>query len=619
MNVLRTLRQIAVMAFAVTLSAWTSLAASMQSLPVDQIQPGMVGEGRTVFSGETVEPFKVTIKGVLRNFGPKKNLILAELEGGPLAETGVIAGMSGSPVFIDGKLIGAVAYSFPFSKEPIAGITPIDEMVEATETPGERRTAARLDFPLTPEKLSAVSPHPPRPIPVQGTSLVGVDGLKPYLGKLLAPIATPASLHGFSLESFEHIAPLMRSLGLEPLLGGAATPAVQATARSNESSSADTKLEDGGSIGVSLVRGDLDISAVGTLTHVDEETQSVYAFGHPLFNLGPIEYPMTRASVHLVLPSLMNSFKLASSGPVVGTWVQDRNTAIKGVLGTKPRMIPLSVDLKTSRNQDRSYQLEIVNDELFSPVLTYVSLISILQASEREFGSQTVKVSAWIEMENDRRVHIEDVFADQQSTLAASAMVAAPISYLMTNDFEKIRLRDIRVAIEAKETLQTAQLVRAWLDSDRVSPGGMLTLKLLLRGYRGEEMLRTVDVEVPENVGEGTLRLLVADAATVSSLERRQTQAQFVPRSLDQLVRALNNLRRNNRLYVRLSRPDQGGAIVAGEYLSSLPPSVMNVLKADQSSASYIPIQSSTLWEHELVTDYSITGSRVLEITVRNP
>ena len=602
---------------------------AIETLPVDEIEPGMVGEGHTVFNGENIETFKATILGVLRHYGPNQNLILAKLEGGPLSETGVIAGMSGSPVYIDGKLVGAVAYSFPFSKEAIAGITPIGEMIEATATPASRRRAARLDFPLTPERLQAVAPQGIRPVAIQGTSLSGVENLQPYLGKLLSPIATPASLNGFSPETFDIAAPLLRALGMEPLLGGAMLPLPRSQAGMGgaaplqlegvpTASSPEPGLKPGDAVGVGLITGDMDISATGTVTHVDPLTGAVYAFGHPLFNLGPIEYPMTRATVHLVLPSLYSSFKLSSSGPIVGTWLQDRHTAIKGTLGNKPRMIPMTVNVQTSRSQERSYRLSLVHDELFSPILAYISLMSILQTTERQFGTQTVKVSAWIAMDDDRRVHIEDIFANDQPSLSASAMAAAPLSYLMTNDFERVDVQSVDVSIEATETPETARLARAWLDTDRVAPGGTVPLKLLLRSYRGEEILETVDVEVPANVGEGTLRLLVADATTISRLERREAHDRFEPRNLEQLIRALNGLRRNNRLYVKLTRSDREGAIVAGEYLSSLPPSIMNVLQADRSSASYIPISSSTLWEYEVATDYSVTGARTLEITVGN-
>ena len=617
---------LALLFLATMVSVGAAAPLAVETMPVDHIQPGMVGEGHTVFNGETIETFKATILGVLRNYGPNQDLILAKLEGGPLSETGVIAGMSGSPVYIDGKLVGAVSYSFPFSKEAIAGITPIGEMIDATATPVSRRRAARLEFPLTPERLSAISPTGLRSVAIQGTSMTGVDRLQPYLGKLLSPIATPASLNGFSPETFDIAAPLLRALGMEPLLGGATvphpssqaglgttiTPQIEGTAGSAES------LEPGDAVGVGLITGDMDVSATGTVTYVDPLTGAVYAFGHPLFNLGPIEYPMRRANVHLVLPSLYSSFKLSSSGPVVGTWLQDRYTAIKGTLGNKPRMIPLTVQVQTSRSQERSYQLALVHDELFSPILAYISLSSILQTTERQFGTQTVKVTARINMDQNRRVQIEDVFANDQPALSAAAMAAVPISYLMTNDFEPVDIRSVEVGIEATESPETARLARAWLDTDRVAPGGTVSLKVLLRSYRGEEILKTVDVEIPSNVGEGKLSLLVADATTISGLEQREARDSFEPNNLDQLIRALNGLRKNNRLYVKLMRPNREGAIVAGEYLSSLPPSVMNILRADRSSASYIPISSSTLWEYEVVTDYSVTGARSLEITVGN-
>jgi hypothetical protein len=197
-------------------------------------------------------------------------------------------------------------------------------------------------------------------------------------------------------------------------------------------------------------------------------------------------------------------------------------------------------------------------------------------------------------------------------------MVAAPLAFLLTNDFQDVTLRDIRVEVEASEQPQTARLLRAWLESDEVSPGGTVGLKLLLRSYRGDETLESVDLTVPPHIRSGALRVMVADATTLSSVERREARQEFVPRDLDQLVRAINSLRKNNRLYVRLSRVNASGAIVAGEYLTSLPPSVINVLEGDPTSSGFIPLGSSTFWEHEIVTDYSVSGSQVLQLKVSN-
>jgi hypothetical protein len=600
--------------------AGVATPAQLEMLPVSRIQPGMEGVGFTVFAGNKIESFKAHILGVMYKYGPNQDLILAKLEGGPLAETGVIQGMSGSPVYIDDKLIGAVAFSFAFSKEPIAGITPIAEMIEATSTPAPARRAARMSFPLEPDKLEAAIPSRSRPVSIQGTSLTGVDLLKPYLGKTLSPIMNPASFHGFTQESLDHITPFLRKLGLEPLMGGATLPSGQSSEGQIDLSNVNTaSVRPGDAVGVGLITGDMNISATGTVTHVDSLTGAVYAFGHPLYNLGPIEYPMTFAEVHYVLPSVQTSFKISSTGQVVGTWRQDRLTGIKGIIGARPRMVPVNIEVKTSRGQDKKFSIEVVNDELFSPILTYASVLSVLQTTERDFGSQTVKVSALVTMDEDRRVIIDDVFAGQGSAMAAAAMVAAPMSFLMTNDFEKVQIREVDVEIEASESIDTARLVRAWLDTDQVAPGGSVPLKVLLRSYRGEETLERVNIDIPSNVEEGKLRLLVADANTISAIENRIMRSGFEPRNFSQLIRALNGLRKNNRLYVRLSRPGSGGAIVAGEYLSSLPPSVLNVLEADSSSASFIPIYSSTLWEYELATDFSVSGSRILELTVKNP
>ncbi len=612
------MRRISIATFAVV-ALFVSVGARavtppFEFIPIDEIRPGMVGEGRTVFSGDTIESFKVTIMGVLRNIGPNSSMILATLEGGPLAHTGVIAGMSGSPVYIDGKLIGAVAFAFPFAKDPIAGITPIQEMLDATATPTTRRAATPLEFPLTSGKLAAVAPQQLRPVPLQGVSMTGTHLLAPYLGRNLAPIATPASLLGFPAESFEVVAPLLRQLGMEPLMGGAVAPMGQAA---TGASLADDPLEPGDAVGVGLVTGDLQIAASGTVTHVDPDNGSVYAFGHPLFNLGPIEYPMTRSNVHLVLPSLMNSFKMASSGDTIGTWVQDRSTAIKGVLGIRPRMIPIEVSVATSRGEEKNYALEVVDDQLFSPVLTYASLIAILQTTERQFGSQTVKVSAWVETSNNGVVNVEDVFTDQQAAVSAAAMVAAPLAFLMNNDFEDVELEKVRVDVRATETSLTARVLRAWLDTDQVAPGGTVQLKILLKSYRGDEMLETVEVTIPPNAPPGPLKLMVADATTISAVERREARNAFVPKDMSQLVRAINALRKNNRLYVRLTRADAGGAIVDGEYMSSLPPSVLNVLESDESGSGYTPLRNSTLWEHELVTEYNVSGVRVLNLEVK--
>src|SRR5262245_58142762 len=343
------------------------LAGDTAQMSIDDIRPGMVGIGRTVFDGTRVEEFKVNILGVLENvIGPNRNLILAKLEGGPLAHTGVIAGMSGSPVYVDGKLIGAVSYALgSFSKEPIAGITPIREMTDSASFTDVRPASARVrvDYPLTRDNLVAAfrkalnwnRPFADRAADVRMNGATAVADLGVgQIGTLLRPIATPLVMSGFEPDLADLLGNAFRDQGFVPTGGSAA--GFHAGEKPYEG-----PLKPGDAIGVMLVGGDLMLGATGTVTHLDGDR--VYAFGHPMYNLGPTEFPMTRAYVYTVLPSLFSSMKLSSTGDVIGTFVQDRATAIAGTLGPGPHMIPLSLTLEAERGSKRTFKFEIVNDQ----------------------------------------------------------------------------------------------------------------------------------------------------------------------------------------------------------------------------------------------------------------
>ncbi|HEY7445007.1 MAG TPA: SpoIVB peptidase S55 domain-containing protein, partial [Vicinamibacterales bacterium] len=306
------------------------LPAATEFMPIDQVKPGMVGVGRTVFEGSKIEEFKVHVLGVIRNvIGPRRDLILARLEGGPLATTGVIAGMSGSPVYIDGKLVGAVSYSLgQFSREPIAGITPIAEMIEATSTDAKRPPMAQrasLDGPITHESLAAalrvafswVRPFAERPGDVQVLGGADFGSLTPQVGTMLRPIASPLAMGGFNNEVATLVSTMFSGTPLLPVVGGTA-----AVAAADEPK----PLQPGDAFGIDLINGDLTLGSTGTVTHVDGTR--LYGFGHPLYNLGPTKFPLTRAYVHTLIPSLAASVKLASSGATIGTIEQDRATAV---------------------------------------------------------------------------------------------------------------------------------------------------------------------------------------------------------------------------------------------------------------------------------------------------
>jgi hypothetical protein len=517
----------------------------------------MVGVGKTVFQGSDLQEFKVEIIGVLRNVqGPRRDLILARLEGGPLAQTGVAQGMSGSPVYIDGRLIGAVSYSIgAFSKEPIAGITPIAEMKDATAVP--RRTvqaAARLELPITQEGLTAalsavhnrIAPFAQRAADVQAIGMPAATGSQ--LGALLRPIATPLMLGGFEPEVADLIAGPFRRVGFNPIItGGAAadTPAVN------------SPLREGDAIGVSLISGDLQMGATGTITHIDGDR--VYAFGHPFFNLGPAEFPLTRAHVHTMLPSLMVSFKISSMGETIGTLQQDRATAIAGTLGKGPALVPMSVTLQSDRGtgsgSPRVLKYEVVNDQLFTPLLAYVALFNTLTSYERQFGAATVSVKSRAQLKGHGELALEDIFAGENPLLGASAAVAGPLAMVLTNDLD--------VTITTTEAPRTASIERVWLDDIRPRPGRTVALKVLTRTYRGEEKINTVPIDIP-----AAERARAARAAAIAAAAERGADAPRAERYASQQ----SHLRPPSDRHARRSRQRRGhvsaaslGAGSAGE------------------------------------------------------
>ena len=590
------------------------LAPSVDILPLDQVRPGMVGIGRTVFEGTKIDEFKVEVIGVLENVGPQQSMVIARLEGGPLEKTGVIAGMSGSPVYIGGKLLGAVAYGFPFSKETIAGITPISEMIDATRTGGPRAASARFPAafgasgpkaPLDRESLVAALKRPLPTIPLSAGALRG-DMPSSLVGQSLAPLSVPLVFSGFDPAAFEWARGVFSGMGFSPVMGTGGKGVLPTAALPD--------LQPGGAVGISLIEGDMDLSATGTVTHIDNGR--VYAFGHPFYNLGPTQFPMRKAYVYSVFPSLYQSWKISSAADAVGTIEQDRITAVAGTIGKPPHMIPVEVKITTSRGQERAFSFRMVEDELFSPVLAYVALASVLQSNERAFGTSTIRVDARLALTGKREVRVEDLFTQEQPAVQAAALVAAPLAYLMTNDFERVKVEKVSIDVASDETVQSATLERAWLErTGPVRAGSTVPLKVVLRTYRGEALSETIPVSIPATAPGGTYSLLVADGPALTAIEQREMRQPFVPKDLDQLIRAINGLRHNNHVYVRMTRPDDG-AIVRGEYMQSLPPSVLSVLGGADQGTSVIPLRTAAVWDYDLSTDYAVSGSRLLSLTV---
>jgi hypothetical protein len=583
------------------------VAASHQSTdfyPLNDVRPGMIGTGKTVFAGDTLEDFKAHIIGVLHNvIGPRRNLILAKLEGGPLATTGVIQGMSGSPVYIDGKLVGAVSYALgSFPREPIAGITPIGEMVGAVDRPGPRQAAdLRLQWPAAPEQVFATI----------GRVMRRAAGDVSPLGDLR--VVGPASLRDL-VPALRPIGAAMVVSGLDPdvdrpLRDALDIPdAAQAAARARSASA--SPLRPGDAVGMSLVRGDLELGATGTVTHVDGA--NVYAFGHPFLNLGPANFAMTRAQVYTVLPSLDSSMKIATLGDVIGTMSQDRTTAVGGRLGAGPRELDLRVTLSSAGAADRQFRFSILRDEALTPLFAYVALFNVLIGYERQSGPLTIETNGTVSFGEAGDVPIDDIFTGDGAIASVANAIMTPVGLAATNDFRSVLPERIDVRVRVAERQNFATIDRVYLDTATPRFGGTHTLHVMLRDFRGGTETVSVPVAMPAHAS-GPLTLLVSDAATLSALEQRELRPGR-PTTWPALLDQLTSAKRGNRLYVRLIAANPG-TVVGGETLSALPASVRSILDGDKSVAT-APVAKTVVgaWEQRLAKP--IRGSRELTVTL---
>ena len=575
-------------------------------MPIDDVRPGMVGVGRTVYAGSDLEEFRVTVLGVMRNIiGPRRNLILAKLEGGMLANTGVIQGMSGSPVYIDGRLVGAVSYSLgSFPKEPIAGITPIAEMIEdiSSRSPRSVSAAPDLTWPATPAQV--------------------FDALAQIARRAASPLApTRPALDIMGPASLADLAPRLRPIGTAIMLSGfdsgmagrfeqALQVPVRQAADRGGAPITNVTLRPGDPVGMSLVRGDFEMGATGTVTHVDGP--KVYAFGHPFLNLGPTQLAMTEAHVVTVLPSLDSSMKLASMGRVIGTVTQDRATAVGGTLGAGPAELRVRMNLRSPGSAPQQFEFHVLNDPSLTPIFAYAALLNALTAWERQTGVMSLAVRGSLSFGPDGTVEVDDAFSGDSALAIAASTVAGPLGTLMPNTFRAVTAESLTVDIDTNETEAHATIERAWLDTVRPAAGGTYRLHVQLRDYRGGTRVVDLPVTMPGQ-STGPLTLMVSDGATLQAFEQRELRPSAPVSWADMLARS-NSVRRGNRLYVRLLATT-AGSVLGGDILPALPASVQSAVQADPTTARASVSRAVVgAWEQRM--DRPVRGSRELTITL---
>jgi hypothetical protein len=576
-------------------------------MPLDQIHEGMKGTALTVFQGVKPESMDVEVLGVMHNVnGPKGDIILVRLHGTKPEYTGVVAGMSGSPVYFDGKLAGALAFRIgEFSKEPIAGVTPIEEMLEINA----------LDHRPAPVRVNAPTANPPASSPNHsGTTQTASPGEGSALpaqnySDYLKPIETPLVFNGFSNETLQRYASQFAAAGIVPVMGiGSASDRKQPE-----------PIEAGSAVSAVLVRGDMDIAATCTVTYVDPER--LLACGHPLLQFGEVDLPMTKATVLATLPSPLNAFKIVNTTETVGAFVQDRQMGIMGVPGRASKMIPVTIAMHSGPGTaTKEFHYEVLNNARLSPLAMMATVFNALHGTN-EYGEDiTYRMNGVLSVKGYPDVTLRNMFAPQDNGQPAAALAAATIGdrfgRIYTNAFDVPDVQGVKLDFDLVRERRSARLEAARTDMTEARPGDEFMVETVIRPYRGERLVRQIAIRIPTSTSKGTLRILVSDGDTLDRMHRG-TPMMNHGLGLAPTIALLNKERANDRVYVSLldSGPE---AMIADKVMPTLPLSVMNVMDNMRGTQDMVVLGESSVSEASTdPLDYVVSGAQMLTISIK--
>lgn len=575
------------------LAAWPVRSADkIATLPVADIQPGMRGTAYTIFEGDQIDKIDLEVIGVLHNaIGPKLDVILVRLLGDKVQQTGVVAGMSGSPVYIDGKLVGALALKLgSFTKEAIAGVTPIADMMEIEQAPP---TSAPKAASLASARVA---------VPQEFAKNVAAG-----TGEFLVPIDTPLITTGLYPDTLARFGKQFFAWGMTAMAGGTAAP-----------SSTDADLKPGDMVGIDLIRGDLSISSGCTVTTVVDGR--ILACGHPLFGFGSIEMPLSRAHVLMTLASAAASTKVITTGGTIGTLTEDRQTAVMGKLGAGPPMIPLDVTLDTPSEQ-KNYHFEVIESPQLTPTLVAAAAYNGIIGSPAYGEGPMLQMSGAIDLKGHTPVKLEDLFVPIDPATPAAFYLAtevqAAFSRIYSNPYELPQIERIELRVNNLPERRSAGIEGAWIERSLVHPGETLNVKVLLRPYRGEPFIQSVPVTIPAQTARGTLQLVISDAEFLNrNVQSLASTSQGQLTSLEQLIQLLNRERHNDRLYATLLQPTPT-VFVEDKEMPNVPASAISVLDQRQTSDGARLLWQSTAGQWSVPMHQVITGQHMLTLTVK--
>jgi SpoIVB peptidase S55 len=571
----------------------------IQIMPEDQVKAGMHGVAYTVFEGVTPESMDVEILGVLRNMaGPKSDVILARLHGKKVEYFGVVAGMSGSPVYIDGKLVGAIAYRIgEFSKEPIAGITPASSMLEIDamdKTPG-------------PEEARGLSGAKQAAARTSGPGMaVTTDQQDAGYANLLKPIETPLVFTGFSENTIRLFSKEFASAGVVPVMGAGSV----STDKQPE------PLVPGSAVSAILVRGDMNIAGTCTVTYLDDS--HLLACGHPLLQSGSVDMPMTKATVLATLPSPENSFKIVNTTEPVGAFIQDRRAGIMGRFDREPHMIPVTLNF-SGVSHPKTFHYEVLNNAKVTPAAMMATVFNAIQGMNEYGEDTTYRLRGDISVLGYPKLGVKNMYAPLDGATPTAYGIALSIgehfSRIFENPYATPKIEGVELNFDLVPDRRSARLETARTDVTEARPGDQITIETLLRPYRGESILRQIPVKIPTSAPKGTLRILVSDGDTLDKM-RRVSGPMSRRLDLGATIALLNKEHTNSELYVSLLEANPQ-AMVDDKVMPTLPLSVMNVMDGMRGTQDMIVVGESAVDEASTPVDYVVSGSQIITLTIK--
>jgi len=581
-----------------TLSA-VAHSATVPVMPEDQLKAGMRGVAYTVFEGVKPEPIEVEILGVLRNMaGPKSDVILARLHGAKVEYTGVVAGMSGSPVYIEGKLVGAIAYRIgEFSKEAIAGITPAATMMEISEL--DKAPGWDLDATKSGAKNAASPTSNP------SVSVTPNDAVSQYTN-LLKPIETPLVFSGFGEETLRLFGEKFASAGVVPVMGaGSVSDAKQPE-----------PLEPGSAVSAILVRGDMNIAGTCTVTYVD--STHLLACGHPLLQSGSIDMPMAKAAVLATLPSGSNSFKIVNTTETVGSFVQDRRTGIMGRFDREPQMIPVTLSFSGTAHA-KQFHYEVLNNPKITPTAMMATVFNALQGMNEYGEDTTYRLTGNILVQGYPKLGVQNMYTPVDGATPTAYGIALSIgdrfSRIYENPYDTPKIEGVVLKFDLVPERRSARLENARTDVTEARPGDTINIETLLRPYRGESIIKQIPLTIPTSTPKGTLRILVSDGETLDRLRRvPPTLSRRLP--LGSTIALLNKEHTNSQIYVSLLEPNPQ-AMVSDNVMPALPLSVINVMDGMRGTQDMVVVGESATSEASAPADYVVSGAQVITLNIK--